>query len=81
MNASGQAVVALPMIPIPGLVSCDVRAPIAKLELLERALLVGQYNRSAWEKEAAVHVVVVVDGGEGIVVGEGEREWQLNELS
>ncbi len=57
-----------------------MRAPVAKLELLERALFVGQYNRGAWEREAAVHVVVV-GGGEGIVVGEGEREWQLNELS
>ncbi len=70
------------MIPIPGLFSCDVRAPVAKLELLERALLVGQYSRGAWEREEAVHVVVVVvGGGEGIVVGEGEREWQLNELN
>ncbi len=43
------------MILITGLFGCDVRAPVAKLELLERALLVRQYNRSAWEREASVH--------------------------
>ncbi len=68
------------MIPIPGLLSCDARVPVAELELSERVVVVGLHDSSAWEREAAVRVIVVVVGdGEGVVVGEGE--WQLNELS
>ncbi len=35
------------MIPILGLFSCDVRAPVTKLEFSERAQMVGQYSRGA----------------------------------